>query len=68
MPARTSCATSPAASLSYGGEKMLGVAMALMCDPKLLLLDEPGSGLGHDEIANLDQVLRDLREHGTTYA
>jgi ABC-type branched-subunit amino acid transport system ATPase component len=55
-----------AASLSYGGEKMLGVAMALMCDPKLLLLDEPGSGLGHDEIANLDQVLRDLREQGTT--
>jgi ABC-type branched-subunit amino acid transport system ATPase component len=55
-----------AASLSYGGEKMLGVAMALMCEPKVLLLDEPGSGLGHDEIANLDQVLRDLREHGTT--
>jgi len=55
-----------AASLSYGGEKMLGVAMALMCNPKLLLLDEPGSGLGQDEIANLDQVLRDLREHGTT--
>jgi ABC-type branched-subunit amino acid transport system ATPase component len=55
-----------AASLSYGGEKMLGVAMALMCNPKLLLLDEPGSGLGHDEIANLDQVLRDLRDHGTT--
>ena len=55
-----------AASLSYGGEKMLGVAMALMCQPKLLLLDEPGSGLGQDEIANLDQVLRDLREHGTT--
>ncbi len=56
----------PAASLSYGGEKMLGVAMALMCDPKVLLLDEPGSGLGQDEIANLDAVLRDLREHGTT--
>ena len=55
-----------AASLSYGGEKMLGVAMALMCRPKLLLLDEPGSGLGHDEIANLDQVLRDLRDAGTT--
>jgi branched-chain amino acid transport system ATP-binding protein len=56
----------PARSLSYGGEKMLGVAMALMCDPKVLLLDEPGSGLGQDEIANLDEVLRDLREHGTT--
>jgi ABC-type branched-subunit amino acid transport system ATPase component len=56
----------PAASLSYGGEKMLGVAMAMMCEPKVLLLDEPGSGLGQDEIRNLDEVLRDLREHGTT--
>ena len=56
----------PAGSLSYGGEKMLGVAMALMCEPKLLLLDEPGSGLGQDDIRNLDEVLRDLRGHGMT--
>lgn len=56
----------PASSLSYGGEKMLGVAMALMCEPKVLLLDEPGSGLGHEDIRNLDEVLRDLRKHGTT--
>jgi branched-chain amino acid transport system ATP-binding protein len=56
----------PAASLSYGNEKMLGVAMALMCEPQLLLLDEPTTGLGHDEILNLEGVLRDLREHGTT--
>lgn len=56
----------PAATLSYGAEKMLGVAMAMMCDPKLLLLDEPASGLGHDEIANLEAVLRDLRQHGVT--
>lgn len=56
----------PAASLSYGAEKMLGVAMALMCEPELLLLDEPATGLGQDEVANLDAVLRDLREGGTT--
>lgn len=55
-----------AASLSYGNEKMLGVAMALMCEPELLLLDEPATGLGQDEVLNLDAVLRDLREHGTT--
>jgi branched-chain amino acid transport system ATP-binding protein len=55
-----------AASLSYGNEKMLGVAMALMCEPELLLLDEPATGLGHDEIQNLTAVLRDLRDHGTT--
>jgi branched-chain amino acid transport system ATP-binding protein len=56
----------PALSLSYGGEKMLGVAMALMCEPELLLLDEPSTGLGHNEISNLGEVLRDLRHHGTT--
>ena len=53
-------------ALSYGEEKMLGVAMAMMCEPKLLLLDEPASGLGQEEIRNLGLVLRDLREHGTT--
>ena len=45
---------------------MLGVAMAMMCEPKLLLLDEPASGLGQEEIVNFGLVLRDLREHGTT--
>lgn len=56
----------PAAGLSYGNEKMLGVAMALLCAPELLLLDEPATGLGHDEIKNLDAVLRDLRREGMT--
>jgi branched-chain amino acid transport system ATP-binding protein len=56
----------PAASLSYGNEKMLGVAMALMCEPELLLLDEPTTGLGHDEVQSLTGVLLDLRQHGTT--
>jgi ABC-type branched-subunit amino acid transport system ATPase component len=43
-----------AAGLSYGGET------------ELLLLDEPATGLGQDEVQNLDRVLRDLRDHGTT--
>ncbi len=55
-----------AASLSYGQEKMLGVAMAMMCEPDLLLLDEPASGLGEDEIRTLEEVLRDLRDAATT--
>jgi branched-chain amino acid transport system ATP-binding protein len=55
-----------AASLSYGQEKMLGVAMAMMCEPELLLLDEPASGLGDAEIGNLEAVLADLRAMRTT--
>jgi branched-chain amino acid transport system ATP-binding protein len=55
-----------ASELSYGDEKMLGVAMALMCNPELLLLDEPASGLGVSEIENLQAVLRNLKGHGTT--
>ena len=55
-----------AAELSYGEEKMLGVAMGLMCEPELLLLDEPASGLGAEEIANLESVLRDLKAAGMT--
>jgi branched-chain amino acid transport system ATP-binding protein len=55
-----------AAELSYGEEKMLGVAMGLMCEPELLLLDEPASGLGAEEIASLEHVLRDLKRQGMT--
>jgi ABC-type branched-subunit amino acid transport system ATPase component len=55
-----------AAGLSYGQEKMLGVAMAMMCEPELLLLDEPASGLGDAEIVNLEAVLADLRATRTT--
>ena len=55
-----------AGNLSYGEEKMLGIAMALMCEPELLLLDEPASGLGRDEIRNLENVLAKVHAAGTT--
>jgi ABC-type branched-subunit amino acid transport system ATPase component len=55
-----------AGNLSYGEEKMLGIAMALMCEPELLLLDEPASGLGKDEIDNLHAVLKNVHAGGTT--
>lgn len=55
-----------AGNLSYGEEKMLGLAMALMCEPEMLLLDEPASGLGREEVEHLSAVLRRLHETGAT--
>jgi len=62
----TSAMDQLAGNLSYGEEKMLGIAMGLMCRPDLLLLDEPGSGLGREELVNLAAVLTKVHAAGTT--
>jgi branched-chain amino acid transport system ATP-binding protein len=57
----------PAEELDFGHQKMLDLARALACKPKLLLLDEPAAGLRNREIAALDALLVSLaREQGIT--
>jgi branched-chain amino acid transport system ATP-binding protein len=51
----------PAGQLSHGERRALELAIALAMEPKLLLLDEPMAGTGHEETARLLQMLRRLK-------
>ena len=50
-----------AGELSHGEKRALELAIALAMEPKLLLLDEPMAGTGHDEAKRLVAVLRSLK-------
>jgi branched-chain amino acid transport system ATP-binding protein len=52
---------SPAGELSHGEKRALELAIALAMEPKLLLLDEPMAGTGHDESERLVAMLRGLK-------
>jgi branched-chain amino acid transport system ATP-binding protein len=56
----------PAAGLSYGTLKRVELARALAGRPRLLLLDEPASGLNHEEVAALGTLIRAIRDRGVT--
>jgi len=51
---------SAARAISYGSQRQLEVALALACRPKVLLLDEPTSGMGPEETARMHALIADL--------
>jgi ABC-2 type transport system ATP-binding protein len=56
----------PVRKYSQGMKQRLGVAMALLPDPDLLILDEPANGLDPLGIIQMRDLLRRLREQGKT--
>lgn len=55
-----------AEALSYGQQKLLELAMVLMADPLLLLLDEPVAGVNPVQVARIGDLLRQLVRRGLT--
>ncbi len=55
-----------AGNLAFGEQRRLEVARALAAQPKFLLLDEPAAGMNLEEVKELDERLRVLRDRGVT--
>lgn len=55
-----------AGNMSYGQQKLVEIAMVLINRPRLILLDEPVSGVNPVVIAQITEVLKELRRRGLT--
>jgi branched-chain amino acid transport system ATP-binding protein len=55
-----------AGNLPHGHQRILGVCMALATNPKLLLLDEPVTGMNASEIQTMIRLIRQIRDRGIT--
>ncbi len=52
----------PAGDLAFGIQKRVELARALVSRPRLILLDEPASGLSHQELGELGEVIKSVRD------
>ena len=55
-----------AGTLSGGEQQMLAMGRAIMCHPKLLMLDEPSMGLSPLLVDQVFEIIKDINKDGTT--
>jgi branched-chain amino acid transport system ATP-binding protein len=55
-----------AINLPHGHQRALGIAIALAAQPKLLMLDEPVTGMNPEESASMMGLIRTIRDRGIT--
>lgn len=53
-------------NLSHGQQQWLEMGMALLCKPRLLLLDEPAAGMGPEETNYTAELIRKMNANGLT--
>lgn len=53
-----SFAGEPCVNLSYGRKRALEIATTLAMDPKLMLLDEPTQGMGHEDVHRVTALIK----------
>jgi branched-chain amino acid transport system permease protein len=56
----------PPAALPYGIQRRVELARAVATDPAILLLDEPAAGLNGQEVGQLREIVRAIRDSGVT--
>jgi branched-chain amino acid transport system ATP-binding protein len=56
----------PADGLSHGYQRLLGIAMAMISKPSVLLLDEPTTGMNHEEAMFVVDKIKTINEQGVT--
>jgi branched-chain amino acid transport system ATP-binding protein len=61
----TTARDKPAAELAHGQQRALEVAMALACEPKLLLMDEPTAGMSPEETTVMMDLITSLASERT---
>ncbi len=59
-------AEEPVSNLPHGHQRMLGMAVALAAEPKVLLLDEPFTGMNPEETRRMMALVRRIRDDGVT--
>ena len=59
-------ADEPVSNLPHGHQRMLGMAVALAAEPKVMLLDEPFTGMNPEETRRMMTLVRRIRDRGVT--